>query len=175
MLGWRWYHDLNTFKVFIHLLFKANYKDGEFENHTIKRGQLVTGRKALSKELEMSERQVRTALEHLKSTNEITITPTSKYSIITINNYDKYQSVTSISTNNRPTTDQQVTNKRPATDHNIRRIRRIRKKECKNIIALTRKKGMPVILLRILRASPCSSASKQKSRFLSHIPTFVKY
>ena len=99
--------------MFIHLLFKANYKDGEFENHTIKRGQLVTGRKALSKELEMSERQVRTALEHLKSTNEITITPTSKYSIITINNYDKYQSVTSISTNNRPASDQQATSNRP--------------------------------------------------------------
>ena len=117
MLGWRWYHDLNTFKVFIHLLFKANYKDGEFENHTIKRGQLVTGRKALSKELEMSERQVRTALEHLKSTNEITITRTSKYSIITINSYNKYQDVDQRidqqPTNNRPASDQQATSNRP--------------------------------------------------------------
>ena len=93
MLGWRWYHDMNTFKVFVHLLFKANFKDGEFENHTIKRGQLVTGRKALSKELKMSEQSIRTALEHLKSTNEITITPTSKYSIITIKSYNKYQDV----------------------------------------------------------------------------------
>ncbi len=117
MLGWRWYHDMNTFKVFVHLLFKANFKDGEFENHTIKRGQLVTGRKALSKELKMSEQSIRTALEHLKSTNEITITPTSKYSIITINSYNKYQDVNQHInqrlTSNQPTTNQQVTNNQP--------------------------------------------------------------
>ena len=110
ILDWRWYGDVNTFRVFIHLLLKANYKDGEFEIHTIKRGQLVTGRKALAKELNISERQVRTALDHLKTTNEIAITPTSKYSIITINSYDKYQSVTNTSTNDRPTNDQQPTN-----------------------------------------------------------------
>ena len=117
ILNWRWYHDLNTFKVFIHLLFKANYKDSEFKKHTIKRGQLVTGRKALSKELEMSEQSIRTALEHLKSTNEITITPTSKYSIITINSYNKYQDVNQHInqrlTSNQPTTNQQVTNNQP--------------------------------------------------------------
>ena len=110
ILNWRWYGDDNTFRVFFHLLLKANYQDGEFEIHTIKRGQLVTGRKALAKELNISERQVRTALDHLKTTNEIAITPTSKYSIITINSYDKYQSVTNTSTNDRPTNDQQPTN-----------------------------------------------------------------
>ena len=109
ILNWRWYGDGNTFRVFFHLLLKANYQDGEFEIHTIKRGQLVTGRKALAKELNISERQVRTALDHLKTTNEIAITPTSKYSIITINSYDKYQSVTNTSTNDRPTKDQQAT------------------------------------------------------------------
>ncbi len=125
ILNWRWYHDSTTFKVFIHLLFKANYKDSEFKKHIIKRGQLVTGRKALSKELEISERQVRTALEHLKSTNEITITPTSKYSIITINSYNKYQDVDQH-------IDQQVTNKRPASDQQATSNRPHHKKEKKN-------------------------------------------
>lgn len=113
ILNWRWYCDENTFRVFFHLLLKANFKDGEFQTHTIKRGQLVTGRKALAQELNISERKIRTALEHLKSTNEITITPTSKYSIITIKNYDKYQSVTNNSTNKRPASDQQTTSDRP--------------------------------------------------------------
>ena len=126
ILNWRWYGDDNTFRVFFHLLLKANYQDGEFEIHTIKRGQLVTGRKALAKELNISERQVRTALDHLKTTNEIAITPTSKYSIITINSYDKYQSVTNTSTNDRPTNDQQPTNnqqqyKKNKKDKNIRK------------------------------------------------------
>ena len=109
ILSWRWYSDVITFRVFLHLLLKANYKDGEFEIHTIKRGQLVTGRKSLAKELKLSEQSIRTALEHLKSTNEITIKATSKYSIITINSYDKYQSVTNTSTNNQPTANQQPT------------------------------------------------------------------
>lgn len=113
ILNWRWYSDENTFRVFFHLLLKANFKDGEFEKHDIKRGQLITGRKVLSKELNISERNVRTALEHLKSTNEITIKGTSKYSIITIKNYDKYQSVTNTSTNNQPATNQQSTNNQP--------------------------------------------------------------
>ena len=113
ILNWRWYSDENTFRVFFHLLLKANFKDGEFEKHDIKRGQLITGRKVLAKELNISEQRVRTALDHLKSTNEITITGTSKYSIITIKNYDKYQSVTNTSTNNQPATNQQSTNNQP--------------------------------------------------------------
>ena len=87
ILDWRWYGDDNTFRVFFHLLLKANYQDGEFEIHTIKRGQLVTGLKTLSKELSLSIQQVRTALKHLKLTNEISIKTTTKYSIIPINNY----------------------------------------------------------------------------------------
>ena len=128
ILDWRWYGDDNTFRVFFHLLLKANYQDGEFEIHTIKRGQLVTGRKKLAKELNISERQVRTALDHLKTTNEIAITPTSKYSIITINSYDKYQSVTNTSTNNRPTSDQQAANNRPQYKKN-KKDKNIRNKE----------------------------------------------
>ena len=125
ILNWRWYGDDNTFRVFFHLLLKANYKDGEFRQHEVKRGQLITGRKKLAKELEISERQVRTALEHLKTTNEIAITPTSKYSIITINNYEKYQSVTNKSTNDRPTNDQQASNDRPQYKKN----KKVRKQE----------------------------------------------
>ena len=113
ILDWRWYGDNNTFRVFFHLLLKANFKDGEFEHHDIKRGQLVTSRKHLSQELNISERSVRTALKHLQTTNEISIETTTKYSIITINSYEKYQSVTNSLTNDRPSDDQQTTNDRP--------------------------------------------------------------
>ena len=109
MLDWEWADDPGTVSLWVHLLLRANYEKGKWRGIVIKRGQLVTGRKALAKELNISERQVRTALDHLKTTNEIAITPTSKYSIITINSYDKYQSVTNTSTNDRPTNDQQLT------------------------------------------------------------------
>lgn len=113
ILNWRWYNDVNTFRVFVHLLLTANYTDGEYMTHQIKRGQVVTGRKKLSDQLKMTEREVRTALTHLKSTNEVTIETHSKFSIITINNYEKYQQVTNKTTSKRPASDQQVTNKRP--------------------------------------------------------------
>jgi hypothetical protein len=114
--NWRWYCDSNTFRVFFHLLLCANFTDCEFEEYLIKRGQLVTGRKKLASELNITERQVRTALGHLKATNEIAIEPHTKYSIITIKNYDKYQSATSRMSGKRPASDQQTTNDRPTSD-----------------------------------------------------------
>ena len=44
-----------------------------------------------AEELEISERAVRTALNHLKSTNEVTIKVTNQFSIVTIVNWAKYQ------------------------------------------------------------------------------------
>lgn len=113
ILSWRWYKDSNTARLFLHLMLKANHTDGEFEAHTIKRGQLVTGRKALALELGISEQEVRTALNHLKSTNDITINTTSKYSIITMLNYEEFQTPTNALTNNQPATNQQLTSSQP--------------------------------------------------------------
>ena len=94
-------------------MLKANYCEREFENITVKRGQLVTSRKQLADETGISEQSIRTALVHLKSTNEITTRATSKFTIITIVNYEEWQSTTNISTNDQPTTNQQSTNDQP--------------------------------------------------------------
>lgn len=93
ILKWRWYQDANTYRVFVHLLLTANVTDRDFEQVTVKRGQLVTSVAHISRDLKISVKSVRTALEHLKSTNEVAIQTTSKYSIITINNYNEYQKV----------------------------------------------------------------------------------
>ena len=87
-ITWEWYSNINTKTVFIHCLLKANWEDKKYEGQIIKRGSFVTGRKQLAKEVGISEQQVRTALSHLISTNEITIKKTNKYSIISINNFD---------------------------------------------------------------------------------------
>ena len=112
-ISWEWYKNQNTKAVFIHCLLKANWEDGSFEGQIIKRGSFVTGRKKLSEELGLTEQQIRTALKHLISTNEITIEKTNKYSIITIINYDLYQDinqeVNQQLTNNQPTINQQLT------------------------------------------------------------------
>lgn len=103
ILNWRWYHDSNTFRVFVHLLLTANVTDHDFERITVHRGQVVTSVARLSENLKISVKSVRTALEHLKSTGEVTVKTTSKYSIITVNKYDEYQRPSNAWANNGQT------------------------------------------------------------------------
>ncbi len=92
ILDWAWYHDANTFRVFMHLILTANFEPHAFEDITVERGQRVISIKNLADELSLSEKNVRTALKHLKKTGEVAVKATSKYSIITIKNYNFYQS-----------------------------------------------------------------------------------
>ena len=75
----------------------------------IKRGQIVVGIEDLGDQTGLSRQQTRTALTKLKSTNEITIKTTTKYSLITINKYNDYQQITNNLTNDQPTNNQQIT------------------------------------------------------------------
>ena len=90
---WEWYHNANTFRVFVHLLLTANYERRRFEGMVIERGQRVTSIAKLSKELKISAKAVRVALNHLTETNEVTCQGTARFTVITINNYDLYQKV----------------------------------------------------------------------------------
>ena len=121
MNKWEWYSDVNTKAVFLHLLLNANLEESRFRNHVVPKGSLVIGRKSLSETLGISEQSVRTALNHLKTTNEITIKSTNKFSIVTVVNWEKYQvfekrltnKSTNKLTNNQPTTNQQLTSNQP--------------------------------------------------------------
>ena len=121
ILSWEWYNDANTFRVFIHLLLMATHKDGKYKGFSIKRGQVITGRLKLATTLSLSEMEIRTAINKLKSTGEITIQVTNRFSIVTICKYDVYQysknldnqqnnqPSTKLATNNQPTINQQAT------------------------------------------------------------------
>ena len=106
---WEWYSNPNTFRVFLHCLLMANFTDGRFEGQEIKRGQFVTSLPSLSKQTCLSVQQVRTALDHLKSTGEITDISTSKYRVITVVKYDDYQDVNR-QNNSQSTGNQQASN-----------------------------------------------------------------
>jgi len=110
LLNWEWYSDINTTRLFIHLLLKANWKDSRYRGYEVSRGSLVTGRKKLAKETGLTEQQIRTSLNKLKSTNEITIKTTKNFSIISIVNYEMYQQ-------NNQEDNQQATNKQPTSNH----------------------------------------------------------
>lgn len=103
----------NAFTLFVYMLLEATHKPIRHGTVDLDRGQLVTGRHKLSAELEMSERSIRTALDHLTKLDFIASKPTNKYTIYTIVNYSKYQDI-DVATDQQ--TDQQATSKRPATD-----------------------------------------------------------
>lgn len=113
LLDWGWYSDPVCGRLFIHLLLLANHKPKVWMGSPILEGQTPVGRKELADSLGFSEQQIRTALERLKSTNEITIKPSNKYSLITIVNWSKYQVSNQQDnqqlTNEQPTTNQQLT------------------------------------------------------------------
>jgi hypothetical protein len=109
LVEWEWYDDTNTFRLFLHLLLKANHKQKKYKGTVIQEGQLVTGQDVLAKELKMTRRQIRTSLNKLKMTNEVTIKTSSKGSLIQVVNWSRYQVVTSDMTKESPTDVQQVT------------------------------------------------------------------
>lgn len=109
ILEWEWYRNINTCRLFIHMLLKANWKEGKFEGQVIPRGSFVSSISRLASETDLTPREVRTALEHLKATGEVTIKSHNKYSIYKVNNYSLYQS-------NDIQTDNRMTGKRQASD-----------------------------------------------------------
>ena len=109
ILEWEWYSDNNCFRVFLHLLLKANHKEKRFKGIELKVGSIVTSRDLLARETGLSSQQVRTALNKLISTNEITSVTSSQGTILQIVSYEKYQIATSEITNEQPTSNQQVT------------------------------------------------------------------
>ena len=91
LLDWEWYRNVNTKSTFIHMLLKANIEDVKWQGITIKRGSFVSSFSQLAKEIGISEKQVRVAINHLKRTNEVANYSTPKYTVFTVNNYDKFQ------------------------------------------------------------------------------------
>jgi len=114
MLEWEWYKDTNTFCLFLHCLLIANWKDGKFMGCDIPRGSFVSSYSQLAQQTNMSVQNVRTAINHLKSTGELTVNSHAKFSIFTVVNYNRYQD-DNRQANKQVTDNQQATNKQLTT------------------------------------------------------------
>ena len=106
IMKWEWYKDTTVKSIFLHLILRANHIEASFMGQIIKRGQLITSQDKLAEELGLSRQQVRTALNKLEKTQEITKLSDNKGTLITVNNYDLYQSndnrTTNLPTNYQP-------------------------------------------------------------------------
>ena len=112
LTDWEWYTEPNTVRLFIHLLLTANWQEKRWQGITIKPGQLVTSQSQLAKQLGLSIRNIRTALDHLQLTGCVTVKTGPKYSLVTIENYDSVVGADRQS-------DRQVTGDRQAADNNL--------------------------------------------------------
>ena len=125
MTEWEWYKDYKTLVVFLHLLLLANWKPGRFMGHEVPVGACVTSIRHLADSTGLSVKSVRTALDHLKNTNEIGIETANRFSMIFIKNWGKYQG-------DEPSIGKQTAHKRQTTGKQLATIeegKKERKKE----------------------------------------------
>lgn len=121
-LKWEWYDDQNVFRLFMHLLLTANYETSKYRGYKVDPGQVIIGFHVLSERTGLSISQIRTALNKLKSTEEITIKTTNKFSIVTIACWDEYQA-----------SDKQIANQSQTDDKPIATSKEGKKKRKKEV------------------------------------------
>jgi hypothetical protein len=141
------WNNQNVWRLWCWCLMKASYKRYKcligLQEIELMPGQFIFGRKKCSIETGLSEQIVRSCLQTLKSTSNLTIKTTNKFSIITIINWDTYQvdetefnqQITNNLTNNQPTNNQQIT-----TYKNIKNVKNLKED---NISAKRRHKIPP--------------------------------
>lgn len=128
MTEWEWYSDSNTKTVFLHLLLEANFKPTKYRGVELEAGQLVVTQEALAMKLGLSRQNVRTAIEHLKSTKEITTRKEKGITVTTIENWAMYQGGEGIEksestkelTIDQPTTNQRLTKQQKKKEKNVK-------------------------------------------------------
>ena len=133
-MEWEWYTDVNTTKLFIHCLLRANWQAGSWKGINYLPGEFITSLPSLAKESGLTVQQVRTSLNKLISTGELTSKLTdsvtgnklTKNRVISINNWDCYQSGNSQNnsqnnskSNRTATGQQQDSNSRYKNNRNI--------------------------------------------------------
>jgi len=119
-LEWEWFKMPEMVQLFIFLLISANHEVKKWQGIEIKRGEYLTGRESLSLKTGLSQQVIRTCLNRLKSTSEITIKSTNKYSIISICKYDSYQyNLNDANQQINQQTNQQSTSNQPATNQQL--------------------------------------------------------
>ena len=119
LLDWEWYNDVNTTRVFLHLLIVANHKDNNWRGITIKRGQRLTSISALANETNLSIKNIRTSIKRLKSTNEVASHSTAQHTVFTMVNYDLYQEgANEVANKGQAKGKQRATNKNDKNENN---------------------------------------------------------
>ena len=125
-LNWEWSDSPEMVGLFVHLLLEANHEERKWHGQTILRGQVLTSRDRLAKLTGLSVQQVRTCLNRMEQTGEISRKTTNKFTLVTVSNYDRYQvndEVEQPTNNQQPTINQPTNNQQITTNKNIKNER----------------------------------------------------
>lgn len=128
IVDWEWYDDINTTRLFIHLLLVANHSAQKWRGITIDRGQKLTSLERLSKETGLSVSKIRTSIKKLILTDEIASQSHAQYTVFTIKNYDYYQGV------DKPIADESQAIDKPVTTNKNEKNEEKGKKETKDSV-----------------------------------------
>lgn len=101
------FYNPESLQLFLYLILMANHKENKIFGITLKRGQLITGRKSLANSLNQKESSIYKRLLWLQKNELIHLKSNNKMTIISICNYDKY--------NSQVTTDEQQGNNKVTT------------------------------------------------------------
>jgi len=108
--------DSDYLAVWIYLLLNTTHKEYDVlfkgERVTLKRGQLLTGRKSISEKLKIDENKVQRILKSLENEHQIEQQKSNKNRLITIVSWDKYQQ-------DEQQNEQQLNNKRTTTEQQV--------------------------------------------------------
>lgn len=176
ILDWEWFTSPSTLQLFIYLLLRANKEDKKWRGILIKRGQLVTSVATISEETKLSTQQVRTSLNRLKSTNEITSKTTNRFTLVTVCKYESYQLYEEVEQQTKQqalqqTNNKQITNKQQQLKNN-KNIRNNKKESILTNVRIDEKAtDAPVVA-----TTTTDDMELRKEKFYqSLVPYVVKY
>ncbi len=177
----------NYFAVWVTLLLLANHKEKKFmwngEVIIIKEGQLLTGRKALSKQTGVPQSTIEDILKFLESQHQIQQQKTTKFRLITVINWKEYQNTNNTSDNKATTKQQQTdTNKNDKNDKNVKNKvmfdlfwnlydKKVSSSKCKSKwdkLTLQEQKKAMVFIPRYKQTTPDKKFRKNPETFLNN-------
>lgn len=119
---WEWYDDVNTCRVFIHLLIGVNHKDAKWRGKQLYSGETIKSLETLAMEANLSVQSVRTSINKLKSTGELTERKHGKFRILKLENHRMYHDSNG-AINSESTVNQQGINRESTADKNVKNVK----------------------------------------------------
>jgi len=91
MVSWEWWDEPNTFRLFMYLIMTCNFKNTRWRGIVLGVGETIKSLEFLSDAVGLSVSQIRTSIDHLKMTGELTQRWHGKHRILKLKSYERHQ------------------------------------------------------------------------------------